>query len=78
MISYTMVFGFGEIAEINNYFSYAIKAFGTLYLLILANVSVYVMISFMTKNSSLALIWGFLYTIGTGFLPGIIPTNRTF
>ena len=78
MISFTAVFGFGEVAEINNYFMYAIKAFGTLYLLMLANVSVYVMISFMTKNSSLALIWGFLYTIGTGFLPGIFQKTEHF
>ncbi|MER2090310.1 MAG: ABC transporter permease [Sporosarcina sp.] len=78
MISFTAAFGFGGVAEINNYFSYALKTFGTLYVLILANVSVYVMISFLTKNSSFALIWGFLYTIGTGFLPGIFQQTAHF
>ncbi|QUW21946.1 ABC transporter permease [Sporosarcina sp. Marseille-Q4063] len=78
MISFTIVFGFGEIAEINNYFSYALKTFSTLYLLILANVSIYVMISFLTKNSSISLIWSFLYTIATGFLPGIFQQTEHF
>lgn len=78
IISYTIAFGFGDIAEINNYFSYALKSFGTLYLLLLANVSVYVMISFLTKSSSIALIWGFLYTIATGFLPGLFQQTEHF
>lgn len=78
MISYTIVFDFGSIAEIDNYFSYALKTFSTLYLLILATVSVYVMISFLTKNSSISLVWSFLYTIGTGFLPGIFQQTTHF
>jgi ABC-2 type transport system permease protein len=78
MISFSIVFGFGEIAGIGDYFSYALKAFSTLYLLILANVSIYVMISFITKNSSLSLIWSFLYTIATGFLPGIFQQTEHF
>lgn len=78
MISYTIAFDFGSVAEINNYMSYALKAFGTLYVLILANVSVYVMISFLAKSSSIALIWGFLYTIATGFLPGLFQQTEHF
>ena len=78
MISYTIAFGFGEVAEIDDYFSYAIKTFSTLYLLILSNVSIYVMISFLTKNSSISLIWSFLYTIATGFLPGIFQQTEHF
>jgi ABC-2 type transport system permease protein len=71
MISYSVVFGFGEVAGISHYLPYAIKTFITLYLLILANVSVFVMISFLTKTSGVSLIWSFLYTIATGFLPEI-------
>jgi len=67
MISFSMAFGFGEMAGIQHYFSYAIQAFVTLYLLILANVSIFVMIGFLTKNSGTSLVWVFLYTIGTGF-----------
>lgn len=78
IISYTIAFDFGDIAEIDNYISYALKSFGTLYLLLLANVSVYVMISFLAKSSSIALIWGFLYTIATGFLPGIFQQTEHF
>ena len=78
MISYTAVFGFGGVAEITNYFSYALKSFSTLYLLTLATVSVYVMISFITKSSSFSLIWSFLYTIATGFLPGIFQQTEHF
>ncbi|WP_068675063.1 ABC transporter permease [Oceanobacillus sp. Castelsardo] len=78
MISFSIVFGFGEVAEIGNYFNYAIKTFSTLYLLILANVSIYVMISFITKNSSFALVWSFLYTIATGFLPGMFLQTEHF
>ncbi|MCH1624390.1 ABC transporter permease [Ferdinandcohnia quinoae] len=78
MLSFSIVFGYGEVAEINNYFSYALKSFGTLYLLILANVSIYVMVSFLTKRSSVSLIWSFIYTIGTGFVPGIFQQTEHF
>ncbi|SET60636.1 ABC-2 type transport system permease protein [Salinibacillus kushneri] len=78
MISFTVVFGFGEVAEINHYFVFAIKSFITLYILILANVSVYVMIGFLTKNSGISLIWCFLYTIATGFLPDIFQQTSHF
>lgn len=78
MISFTIAFGFGDIVGITNYFSYALNSFSTLYLLILANVSVYVMISFLTKHSSFALIWSFLYTIVTGFFPGIFQQTEHF
>jgi ABC-2 type transport system permease protein len=71
MIGYSIGYGFGEVAEISHYFSYAIQTFSTLYLLILANVSIYVMISFLTKNSGTSLIWSFLYTIATGFGAGV-------
>ncbi|MBY0599198.1 ABC transporter permease [Bacillus bingmayongensis] len=78
MISFSVVFGFGEVVKINNYLSFAIKSFSTLYLLILANVSIYVMISFLTKNSSISLIWSFLYTIATGFGPEIFQQTTHF
>lgn len=78
MIGYSIVFGFGEVAEINHYLSFAIKSFSTLYLLILANVSIYVMISFLTKNSGVSLIWSFLYTMATGFGPGIFQQTEHF
>ena len=78
MISFTIVFGFGEMAEINDYFWYATKTFSTLYLLMLANVSIYVMISFITKNSSTSLVWSFIYTIGTGFGAGIFQQTTNF
>lgn len=78
MISYTVVFGFGEFAEIGDYFNFTFKAFSTLYLLILANVSIYVAISFLTKNSAISLVWSFIYTIGTGFGAGIFQQTEHF
>lgn len=78
MISYSVAFGFDEVDGINNYFSYAIKTFSTLYLLIAANVSVYVMISFLAKNTGISLIWSFVYTIATGFGPGIFQQTEHF
>lgn len=78
MIGYSIAFGFGGIADISNYTSYALKTFGTLSVLVLSNVSVYVMISFLTKNSSFSLIWSFLYTIATGFLPGLFQQTEHF
>ncbi|MCC3357705.1 ABC transporter permease [Bacillus sp. REN16] len=78
MISYSVVFGFGEVAGISDYFSYALKSFTTLYLLILANVSIYIMISFLTKSSGISLVWSFIYTIATGFVPGIFQQTEHF
>ncbi|RAV23385.1 ABC transporter permease [Paenibacillus contaminans] len=78
MISYSITFGFGEIAEINHYFSYAVKTFITLYLLILANVSIYVMLSFLTKNSGVSMVWSFVYTIGTGFGAPVFQQTEHF
>lgn len=78
IISFSVVFGFGEIAEISNYLWFALKAFITLYFLIFANVSIYVMISFLTKNSAVSLIWSFLYTIATGFGAGIFQQTEHF
>lgn len=78
IIGFSVVFGFGEVAEISNYLWFAIKAFLTLYFLILANVSIYVMISFLTKNSAVSLIWSFLYTIATGFGAGIFQQTKHF
>ncbi|MCM3363113.1 ABC transporter permease [Niallia sp. Sow4_A1] len=78
IMGFSAVFGFGEVAEISNYLWFAIKAFLTLYFLILANVSIYVMISFLTKNSAVSLIWSFLYTIATGFGAGIFQQTKHF
>lgn len=78
MIGFSGVFGFGEVAEITNYFSYATKTFSTLYLLILANVSVYVMIGFLTKNIGISLVWSFLYTIMTAFVPPVFLQTEHF
>ncbi|MGG0720225.1 ABC transporter permease [Robertmurraya massiliosenegalensis] len=78
MISFSIVLGFGEVSEISNYGWYAMKTFITLYILILANVSIYVMISFITKNSAISLVWSFLYTIGTGFGAGIFLETEHF
>jgi ABC-2 type transport system permease protein len=78
MISFSIVFGFGEVAEINDYFWYASKTFSTLYLLMLANVSIYMMISFLTKNSGISLVWSFIYTIATGFGAGIFLQTQHF
>jgi ABC-2 type transport system permease protein len=78
MIGYSIVFGFGEVAGISDYVWFATKSFSTLYLLMLANVSIYVMISFLTKTSSISLIWSFLYTIGTGFGAGIFQHTKHF
>ena len=50
IISYSVVYGFGEVAGINDYASFGIKSFSTLYLLILSNVSIYVMISFLRQK----------------------------
>lgn len=38
MIGYSLAFGFGEVAEINNYYIYAIKTFSTLYILSLIHI----------------------------------------
>ncbi len=78
MIGFSVVFGFGEVAGITNYFSYATKTFGTLYLLILANVSIYVMIGFLTKNIGISLVWSFLYTIMTAFVPSVFLQTEHF
>ncbi|MEK4667457.1 ABC transporter permease [Niallia sp. FSL R7-0271] len=78
IISFSAVFGFGELGGISNYSEYAFKAFSILYLLILANVSIYVMITFMTKNSGISLIWSFLYTMATGFGAGIFQQTTHF
>lgn len=78
VIAYSVAFEFGEVGGINNYFLYTIKSFSTLYLLIAANVSVYVMISFLTKNTGISLIWSFIYTIATGFVPGIFQQTEHF
>lgn len=78
MISFTIVFGFGEISGISDYLWYSIKSFSTLYLLILSNVSIYVMITFLTKNSGISLVWSFLYTIATGFGAGIFQQTTHF
>ncbi|MCM3745867.1 ABC transporter permease [Paenibacillus pasadenensis] len=78
IVTYTSLHGFGEVAGIHDYFSYAFKAFGTLLLLILANVSIYVMISFQSKSSAVSLIWSFLYTIATGFGAGIFLQTEHF
>jgi ABC-2 type transport system permease protein len=78
MIGYSFVTDFGQVTGISDYFSYAIKTFSTLFLLILSNVSVYVMISFFTKNSAISLVWSFLYTIATGFGPSIFQQFEGF
>lgn len=78
MMSFSIAFGFGEAAGISGYFSYAIQAFVTLYLLILANVSIYLMISFLTKNSGISLVWTFLYTILIGFGAPIFQQTEHF
>lgn len=78
MISFTVAFGFGGVAEIDHYYSYAIKTFCTLYLLILANVSIYMMISFLTKNSGISMVWSFLYTVATAFLPTMFLQTEHF
>lgn len=78
MISFSIAFGFGEVAGINDYFSYAIQAFLTLYVLILSNVSIFMMISFITKNSGISLIWTFIYTIATGFGASIFLQTEHF
>ncbi|MFJ5623914.1 ABC transporter permease [Peribacillus loiseleuriae] len=78
MIGYSLAFGFGEVAEITNYYVYSIKTFSTLYVLILANVSVYVMISFVVKNSAISLLWSFLYTIATWIVPVFFQQTKHF
>ncbi|KKB39969.1 ABC transporter permease [Bacillus thermotolerans] len=78
MVSFSVVFGFGEVAGISDYVSYALKIFSTLYVLILANVSIYVTVSFLTRNSGVSLVWSFLYTIGTGFGAGIFQQTEHF
>jgi ABC-2 type transport system permease protein len=78
MISFSVVFGFGEVAGISDYIRFTFKSFSTLYLLILASVSIYVTISFLTKNSGISLVWSFLYTMATGFVPGVFQQTEHF
>ncbi|MFD1318545.1 ABC transporter permease [Loigolactobacillus zhaoyuanensis] len=78
MLSYSVLFNFGQVVGIDHYFSYALQAFIVLYLLILANVAVYVAVTFITKNTGMAMVWGFLYTIGTGFVPGVFQQTEHF
>lgn len=73
MISFSIAFGFGEVADIDHF-----QAFVTLYVLILSNVSIYMMISFLTKNSGISLIWTFLYTIAAGFGASIFLQTEHF
>lgn len=78
IIGYTVAFGFGEVAGVSNYISFAIQSLSTQFILIIANVSIYVMISFIAKNIGISLIWSFLYTIVTGFVPGIFQQTEHF
>ncbi|WP_182102126.1 ABC transporter permease [Niallia taxi] len=78
MAGFSTVFGFGEIAHISDYTSFMIKSFSTLYLLLLANVSIYIFITFLTKSTGISLIWSFLYTMGTGFGAGIFQQTEHF
>jgi len=78
MVSFSVTFGFGEVAGISPYVSYAIKTFATLYFLILSNVSIYIAIGFMTKNSGISLIWIFLYTILVGFGAPVFQQTEHF
>lgn len=75
VICFTIFFGFGSMEGIDNYFLYGINVFLTIYLLILANVAVFVMISFITKNIGISLIWNWLYILGIIFLPSLLQRS---
>lgn len=78
IICYSMLFGFGDVPGINHYIVFSAQVFATLYLLILANISVYVMISFLAKSSGLALVWTFLYTAVTASAPSLFTYTENF
>lgn len=71
MIAYTIAFGFGEIQGIENYGNYALQVFPSLLLLILGTVSVPIAFAFITRSTSVSLIFSFLYIMGTAFAPGL-------
>ncbi|MDT2759762.1 ABC transporter permease [Enterococcus xiangfangensis] len=75
IICFTIFFGFGSMDGIDHYFLYAVNTFLTIYLLILANIAVFVMISFITKNIGVSLIWNWLYILGIIFAPSLLQRS---
>ena len=69
VLVYTWCFGFGEIEGFTNIGEFWLKIFATELLLITGATATGVALSFMVRNTSLALITTFLYTMGAGFLP---------
>lgn len=78
MICYSILYGFGQVPGISNYMVFSAKVFVILYLLILANISVYVMISFLSKSSGIALVWTFIYTAVTAAAPSLFQHTENF
>ncbi|AKP65773.1 hypothetical protein FC99_GL001082 [Levilactobacillus koreensis JCM 16448] len=71
MIGFGSVYGFGEVAGVDNYGQYFWLVALTLFLLIFSVVAVYVEISFMLQSVGVAMMWSFIFTIAMGFIPGI-------
>lgn len=71
VIGYGTAFGFGEVAGVANYMGYAVQVVIVQFLLMLSVTSVFVALVFWTRSSAMAIVWTSLFTIGTGFVPGI-------
>lgn len=71
VIGYGAAFGFGEVAGVTDYMGYAVKVVIVQSFLMLSVTSVFVMLAFWTRSSAMAIVWTSLFTIGTGFVPGI-------
>ena len=71
VIGYGTAFGFGEVAGVANYMGYAVQVVIVRFLLMLSVTSVFVALVFWTRSSAMAIVWTSLFTIGTGFVPGI-------
>lgn len=68
---YTLCFGFGQIEGFSNVWEFWTKVFFAELLLTLAATATSVALTFIVRNTSLALITTFVYTLLVAFLPGI-------
>ncbi|WP_373892091.1 ABC transporter permease [Weissella confusa] len=68
---YTLFFDFGHVAGFDSWWTFAWQSLLVEGLLVLANVAVYMMIAIIVRSVGPTLIVSFLYTLGTGFVPGL-------
>lgn len=72
MLGYGLCFGFGEIAGIAAYGTYALKTLSVLLLLVLSVSAVTVLLAMWLGNVGTTLIASFLFIMGSGFGPSLL------